>query len=216
MSVPVNLDEIVSSLCSTGLRPHIITGIILKLLTQHFSSSKNIQEPTLKDYIWNFDPKMSKILITPVWKWLTIKAESRPAIIIKRNSLKTRQLGLADGQALVQNDLNNRVIPAEGVGVSQIAVTGSHSIFCLSPAPAEAELLATEVFSRLVQYQQAIQKEFLFNRFRVGELGEVSKIEEASEYFGVPVNIVYAYIDAWEVWTEAPFLKRIAVQANIK
>lgn len=210
---PYNIDPNVSSLCSTGLSAHVLTGVILRLLTRHFSTPKGIQDPQLKDFIWNRDPRVSKILIIPVWRWLTLGAEARPAVVIKRNALRPRQLGIADGDAVV-GGLDTGRVPAERPVSMQVAVTGSHTIFALASLPAQAELLGTEVATRLIQYQQAIQEEFMFNRFRVAEIGALSKVEEASEYFAVPVTVAYSYVEAWSVWSTAPFLKRITLKTN--
>jgi len=209
-----NVDQEISSLCTTGLKPNILTGIILRLLTRHFSTTKGIQDPQLKSYIWNSDPAQSKILIAPVWRWLTRGMQMRPAIVIKRNALRPRTIALADGQGLVSGFDENK-IPINQEVTSQIAVAGSHTIFALSTAPTQAELLGTEVALRLIQYQQAIQEEFMFNRFRVAEIGPLAKLEESGETFAVPITVAYAYVDAWTVWSTAPFLKRIVLQSNL-
>jgi hypothetical protein len=211
---PYNLDVEVSSLCSTGLRPHILTGVVLRLLTRHFSTTRGIQDPRLQGYIWDDDPRTSKILIVPVWRWLTAGSEARPALVVKRNALRPRQLALADGQALVAGIDADR-IPADHEAVAQIAVVGSHTIFAIATNPAEVELLSTEVWIRLIQYAQAIQTEFGFNRFRVAEIGALSKVEESSEKFVVPVTVAYTYVDAWSVWSASPFLKRLVTRTDI-
>lgn len=208
---PYNVDQEVSSLCATGLRPQILTGVLLRLLTEHFSDGRRIQEPQLKGYIWNSDPGISRISIMPVWHWLTRGAQKRPALLIKRNALQPRTLGLGDGLALI-SETHAAAVPNDSPGLAQVAVDGSHTVFALSSAAAEAELLSTEVFCRLLQYQQIIQDEFSFQRFRVAEVGPLHKLEEHSETFVVPVNLAYAYIDAWQLVSSAPFLKSIALQ----
>ncbi len=213
---PYNLDQDISALCTTGLRPNILTGVMLRLLTRHFSVERGIQDPQLKSYIWSSNPRNTKILIVPVWHWLTVASQLRPAIVVKRNALRPRQLGIADGQALTAGELREDTerVPSNQEATSQIAVAGSHTIFALSEKSGEIELLSTEVWTRLIQYQQAIQKEFGFSRFRVAEIGPLAKLEEAPETFVVPITVAYAYIEAWSVWSTAPFLKRIVFQAN--
>lgn len=210
---PYNVDAEISSLCATGLRPNIVTGIVLHLLIRHFSDEKYIKEPQLKSFIWSNDAKLSKILIVPVWRWMIPGAQKRPALLVKRNALQPRTLGLGDGQAILP-DLSETNIPADGESSSQVAMLGSHTVFAISENAAQVELLATEVYSRLIQYAQAIQNEFLFNRFRVAEIGAVSKLEEHSESFVVPITLAYAYIDAWKIPSVAPFLKRVAFETS--
>lgn len=214
MTAYYDIDKEVSSLCATGLKPQILTGILLRLLTRHFSTPKGIQEPQLKSYIWNPDPAASKILIVPVWQWNTRAVQKRPALVLKRNSLEPRTLGLGDGQAVIPalSDVN---VPADAPAGCQVAMSGSHTIFALSEQPVEAELLSTEVFMRLMQYQQAIQDEFGFNRFRVAEVGPVARLEESSETFAVPVSVGYAYVESWQIVTAAPYLKRVVLETNI-
>lgn len=214
MAEPYNIDAEISSLCSTGLKPNILTGIVLRLLTQHFAVAAGIQEPQLKAYIWNSDPRISKIHIVPVWRWLTAAVQNRPAIVVKRNALQPRTLGLGDGECLISG-LSSEVVPADQAATQQIAVSGSHTIFAIASVAAQAELLSTEVFLRLTQYQQVIQREFMFARFRVAEVGPIERLEEHSESFVVPVTVAYAYVDAWQVWSTAPFLKRIVFDKTL-
>ena len=98
---------------------------------------------------------------------------------------------------------------------SQLAMAGSHTIFAVAREPAQAELLGNEVSMRLVQYQQAIQNDFGFNRFRVAEIGALTKIEEANETFAVPITVAYTYVDAWSIWVSSPYLKRLVVRASV-
>lgn len=213
---PYNLDKEISSLCTEGLRPSVLTGVILRLITRHFSVERGIQHPKLKSYIWNRDPRTTKILIVPVWRWLTLSSQLRPAIVVKRNALRPRQLGISDGEAVTASEPRSDTdrIPLNQEAISQIAVAGSHTIFALANEADAAEILSTEVWTRLMQYQQAIQTEFGFHRFRVAEIGPISKLEEASEDFVVPITVAYAYIEAWSVWSSSPFLKRIAFETN--
>ncbi len=207
------LDKEVSSICSTGLRPHILTGIVLWLMRRHFISAAGIQHPQLKSYIWSADQRVSKILIEPIWKWHAPSIQKRPAIMVKRNALRPRQLGLADGQSLVGVP-NTDKVPANQELHAQIAIGGSHTIFAISGKPAQADELGTEIAIRLIQYQQAIQREFSFNRFRVAEIGALARLEESEEHFAVPITVAYTFVDVWAVWAEAPFLKRMILSAS--
>ncbi|RKX21350.1 MAG: hypothetical protein DRP45_12430 [Candidatus Zixiibacteriota bacterium] len=212
-NTPYNLDRESSSLCSTGLRPHILTGVILWLIRRHFLEERTIQHPDLKGYIWDPDPRVSKILIEPVWRWLTLRIQQRPGVVVKRNSLRPRQLALGDGQTVIGTP-DASSIPAGNGASAAVAMTGSHTLFVIAGKEAQVELLGAEIVSRLIQYQQAIQKEFLFSRFRVAEIGAVSKLEESTENFAIPISVAYAYVDSWSIWAEAPFLKRLIVEAS--
>lgn len=205
---PYNVDAEISSLCSTGLRPELLTGVVLRILTHHFSREKGISHPQLKSYIWSNNIKDTKINIVPLWRWDTRKAQNRPAIVVKRNALRPKQIALADGASLV-HDFNPNKVPSNQPATQQVAMIGSHTIFALSTIPYQAEIIGSEISSRLIQYAQVFQSEFGFHRFRVAEIGALNKVEEASEYFSIPITVAYTYVDAWQVWSTSPYLKRL-------
>lgn len=207
---PFDVDVAPSSLETTGLRLNVLTGLFLDLLATHFSSAAHIRDPLLQGYIWNADSTLSKILIVPSWKWQTADQQRRPGIVVRRDALQFSGIGLADGAAII-GDRSETRIPSIADETLHVLASGSHTLFALSAQPGQVERLADEIALRILHFQQALRKEFGFHTFRVAGIGALADIEEASEYFAVPVTVSYSLDEAWSVPTEAPFLKRIVV-----
>lgn len=209
-TAPFDVDVAPSGLETTGLRLNALTGLFLDLLATHFSSASHIRDPLLQGYIWSGDATLSKILIVPSWKWQTADQQRRPAVVIRRDALQFSTLGLADGAAMI-GDRSDTQIPSVADEILHVLASGSHTLFALSAQAGQAERIADEVAIRILHFQQVLRKEFGFHTFRVAGIGPLSEIEEASEYFTVPVTVAYSLDEAWRVPTEAPFLKRIVV-----
>lgn len=210
---PFNVDPVPSSICSTGLRLNTVQGILLGLLRSHFSQANYIFDPRLRDYIWSNDETVSRILIAPDWHWKTPGQQRRPAVVTRRSALRLGKVAIGDGASLVGGP-SPVLVPANGSPTMMLSFVGGYTVSARAIEPAQAELLADEVARRLYQFQQVIRSDFGFSDFRVTSIDETSKVEEASEYFSVPIRIEYAYHETWEIVTEAPFLKRIVLEAE--
>jgi hypothetical protein len=211
---PFDVDDQLSTLCSVDKQALGLTGAVMGILQFHFSNPDSVQHPQLKGYIWNNDVKLSKILLQHVWQWKIQTGEKRPAILVKRNALNYESVAIGDGAATV-TDLDDDTLPLTGQTEMQLSCAGSHTIFALSMIPGEAEILAGEIATKLVQFGQAIRQELGFSKFNLTTIGEIFSVEEASGYFGVPITLAYRYAEAWLVESEGPFLKRFAFGTKI-
>ncbi len=213
MTEPYNVDDEVSSLCATGLVPQQLTGIIMKLVTRKFSDANTIQHPLLKKYIWRPDVTQSQLFVAPNYRWDPQVAQQRPAVIIQRNSLQPVSIALGDS-GTPTSAADPEYIP----GARQMACSmqGSHTVFCMAPAPAQAEILSTELYVSLLHYNQMIRSELNMNRFRVMEIGNISRIEESDDHFAVPISVVYSWIESWQVVEESPALRRAMVSIDVE
>ena len=210
---PYLVDPAASALETSGVLPYSFTGILLQLIRGQFASVSNILEPQLKQYIWTDDIRKTPIIIIPTWQWTLQSLQKRPAIVIRRNAVQYTRIALGDGAAVVgETDMDKLPVNAPATYSEQAA--GSHTIVCISELPAAAELLALEVSSRLRQYQPRIRSELGLNRLHISAVGPVAKLEESSEYFAVEVNVDYVYIEAWELPSDAPYLKRLDYVAD--
>src|SRR6516225_10135713 len=72
----------VSSICSKGWRPILITGLLRDLLVRHFSTPLNLTEFDLRKYVWKKDERTG-ILIESIHRWRGDLVEKRPALILK-------------------------------------------------------------------------------------------------------------------------------------
>lgn len=188
-----------SSLCTTGKRPILLTGIFLQLLQRHFGSEANITERALKPYIWHPDKQKTQIVIEPNIRvdWQLI--EYRPAIIVKRDALRSHKLAIDDFKE-----------PATRIGEGDHYVrgrVGSHTLFCIADNGGIAELLGQEVADELMQFSPLIRQDLAFNRFEEAQVGEVMQVEESDTHFVVPVFVAYAFVAEWQLTPEQPWLK---------
>lgn len=209
----------ISSLAETGLQPHIITGILLQLVREHFADPERIKSPYLKSCIWvpkeddqvTPDPEATQILIDPVYRWNLTTTQMRPAVVIKRNALTPRKVGIAHNRSF---GLGEDDYPEAGSKHSAF-LEGGHTLFCIARDGGAVEVLATEVSQHLYQFAPVIQREFCFGLFELAQIGEVSVLEESEEHFVVPIVLHYAYEDRWLLAKQEPRLKGVSVNARI-
>jgi hypothetical protein len=192
----------ISALCTTGKTPVRLTGILLALLTQHFSSSDYIKIPELRSYIWSPDadvPEEKNLIIKTNYSISWKHIQTRPAIIVKRSEINSVQLGMGDyiGPSEDKNDGDHY---ARGR-------TGGHIIYCVATSGHVAELLGEEVADEIMEFGPKIRADLGFNIFHQTQIGEVSKVEEHNTHFAVPVGIKYSWTHTWKLVPVTPKLK---------
>jgi hypothetical protein len=187
-----------SSLCSLGLRPHLMTGILRHLIGDHFSRRENMTEPALQDTLWRAGDA-GNILVESITRWKPSELGMRPAVIIKRNNWNAERL-FPDEQC--------NTTP-EGDPIFLNIMHGSHTLFCLAKSGEEAEILAAEVFYELSGFSHLIRQSLTLLRFVPMGLGTLFEVEEAHENYAVPVDVAYAHQNAWTIHEHARRLTHI-------
>jgi hypothetical protein len=203
----------VSALCSYGMRPHVMTGLLRQLLLAHFSDPENIEEPRVRrqlEQIGMWRPSdnglnAGGILIESITRWQPATADKRPAILLRRNGWRWQRQGIGD-----KAQTNAYEGSTHYAGLWE----GSHTLFCLCPSGAETELLATEVVKFLHSFAPWIREQMNLFRFFVSEVGGVSEVQEALQGYAVPVTVAYMAEEAWQLQPYAPRLKRIVFKAT--
>ncbi|NDD53392.1 hypothetical protein EBZ39_05880 [bacterium] len=215
-SEPDNRVPKVSSLCSYGMRPHVMTGLLRQLLIGHFKDPENIEEPRIRRHIQELlswkpsdpetaEPNIGGLLIESITRWNPTKADKRPAVLIKRNSWKwTRQV---IGDKAQENAYTGSTTYA---GFWE----GSHTLFCMAQYGAETEFLAAEVVKFLINFSPLIRDQMDLHKFYVSEVGGIGEIQEVIQGYAVPVNVAYVAEEAWMLQPYAPRLKRIVFKAS--
>jgi hypothetical protein len=212
-SEPENRVDKVSTLCSYGMRPHVMTGLLRQLLIGHFSDPSNIEEPRVRKHIQNLGAwqpvdsglNAGGILIESITRWLPQTADKRPAVLIKRNGWKWMRQGIGD--SVGKNDYTGAAAYA---GMWE----GSHTLYCLSPNGAETEFLATEVVKFLINFSPLIRDQMDLHRFIVAEVGGIGEVQEVVQGYAVPVTVAYVAEEAWVLQPYVPRLKRIVFKAS--
>jgi hypothetical protein len=133
-----------STLCSLGWRPIMITGLVRDLMIRHFSTPANIEEADLRSVLWH-DLPSTGILIESIHRWRGDLVEKRPAVIVKRNAQQNVRLGVADRLGADE----------QGHLSYQTFWVGSHTLFCIHGSGASVEILATEVQRELTQFARS-------------------------------------------------------------
>ena len=214
--------ELVSSLCTTGHRANLLTGVILNLLRDHFSRESNLEfngqgdasGDKLAGYVWNKDAKQTHIQIQPVWMWNVQDVQRLPAIYVRRDALRSGRVILGDKAAA------GAARNADG-GIKEVKgdyclreISGSHAIFCVGKTGAEVELLGQETFNHLTGFAPVLRREFKLHRFELTDWGAIGNLEESSEHFVVPLSCRWVYEDSWRIDKLGPQLKSVYVGAK--
>lgn len=199
--------ESVNALCQLMPRPLVVQGMLLTWMQQKFANKYgSIEDPTLKTtVVWDPDETKSQILIESVFRWKPSTTEQRPAVLLKRGAWKVLRLGI--------DDRKMGSTPLSGNPQYVTFLQGSHTLFCMSSAPAECETLATEVYREMVEFGPLFRQVFNLTRFVVTDVGEMSIVEEAHQNFVVPITCAYAAEETWEIVEQAPTLKHIKLSA---
>ena len=198
----------VPSLMSDGQRPIYMTAAFVSWLRQHFIDEKNIENPDLiqdhTKFLWTADFATSTISIESISRWDPALVENRPALIVKRNKWTHMRLGV-----------DNRYLGyANPKGITQYcnAWTGSHTIFVLSGEGAECEVLTAEVYRELNQFAPVMRRALDLSRLQVAEVGDIRKLEEATENYVIPITIAYAFFETWTLTPASPPLRAVRIQ----
>jgi len=193
--------ERVRTICSLEQRFFLLTGFLVEWLRLHFSAPGSAEHDSLRGRFWKtVNPD---IYINWALAWKPETTEKRPGLLVHRGDYTYSRLSIGD-RVHGNPDLT-------GNQHYTILVRGSHTVFCVSSLPQEAEILGAEVARELGQFGPAIREELSLHRFTVAGVGKAAQLEEAHQNYGVPVTVGIAYEENWEIIPHAPVLKRIAL-----
>lgn len=220
-SQPEILDPDPSSLCVTGHRPHILTGVFVWLAITHFASRNNIVDDELKAHQWVPQDLESGVVtgiqIQALTKFNPAQIQHTPAIYVKRNAMTPMQLSIGDklhgmGSTYPGIQANAYFSLLDGGEQFETLILSSHTLFCVAETGIAAEKLGAEVFFRYLEFASRIRTDLGFHRFRPMELGPVQKLEEDKEHWVAPVVLSHAVNHAWTLRLEAPVLKGVSIE----
>ena len=192
------------SLAHQRWRPIALTGLFRQLLITHFSAPDNIEEPDLREAIWQEGDKTG-ILVESVHRWLGGSVEKRPAVVIKRNAMRNVRLTINDMAKVDQRGFEHFVT----------LWTGSHSLFCINGTGAGTELLATEVQRELTQFGPAIRTGLGLQKYQVLDVGEIGELEESTQNYVIPIVVGWAYQETWQLRSDALTLMGVTLSLSV-
>lgn len=205
MAIPEVRTSLMDAICSIGApRPHMMTGFFVDWFQKHFATTPNIEEPQLRGLLWTAVDS-SNLEIESITRWKPQTTGKRPAIIVSRNDWKVLSLGI-----------DNRMMVTRGIsGIEHYAayLQGSHTMFCLSGKPVEAEILSAEVYREMMQFGPLIRKELELMRFAAMGVGKLFEVEESAGHFAVPVTVAYFLEEKWRLIPQTPKLKNMKLSA---
>lgn len=214
-SEPENKVDTVSALCSYGMRPHVMTGLLRQLLMGHFADPEHIEDGKVRQQIkdlnrWRPDEgdlglNAGGILIESITRWLPSSTDKRPSIIIKRNAWQWSKAAIGD-----KAERNLYTGKESYFGFWQ----GTHTIYCMAGNGAETEFLATEVVKFLILFSPLIRAQMELKKFYVSEVGGVGEVQEVVQGYAVPVTVTYVAEENWSIQPYVPRLKRIVFKAS--
>lgn len=204
------LDCECSSLDSTGLRPSVITGVLLRWLQWHFCRADNIRDSSLKSYLWT-DDETTKMWILPNFKYDPKLAESRPMILVQDGDMTTKEFGIDHARSAHLDEAGN----FKGDSY-QVILTGKHAVHCVSREPMEASRIAEEAFFRMLEYHELILREFRFGEFRVAGLSGLAKKDGAADEYFRTIQVLWSFGHMWTMVSEAPVFKKAGIVTNIR
>lgn len=209
---PANVQSTVnvSYLCENGWQPLLITGFFRDALIRQWSNAANIVAPEMKQYLWSEQPG-SGILIESVFRYRPEMVEKRPAIMIKRNSMRNMPIGM---NSLITGVGANEYQTERGAIERYTTLfVGSHTFFCIHRSGAATEMLATEVLTHMVESMPPIRRFLGLRQFAVTEFGAIQELEESTENFVIPITIGWCYDHTWELREESLPLQSIALSS---
>lgn len=176
----------------------MITGLFRDILTRHFATPLNMEEPDLRHLVWQ-DGVRTGILIESIHRWRGELVEKRPAIIVKPNGRQNTRLLIGDKTGPTE----------QGFMQYQTFWVGSHTLFCIHGSGASVEILATEVQRELTQFSPVVVQYLNLYKMQVTEVGGIAELEESKESFVIPITVGWVYSEQWQVSDESLKLRKI-------
>jgi hypothetical protein len=221
--MPVETDTQLKHSSLLHLRPDpvVLIGYFMQNLMLHFSDSRNIEHPSIRQYTWSRDTETeikTGIYITPLAKFDAARIGFRPAIVIKRAAMAYdkdviggRYLGPMPPRGLY----NNNDWPNLGQEHFEYPCSGKLVFYCIHRELATAELIGTEVMNCLLAWRPIVLQEFTpMYEFMPKDLDEGMRLEESKEHWAVPVVAEFAMRHRIVLRPAAPLLKAIGFLAR--
>jgi len=201
--------DAISTLCQVGMTPRVVTGLLIRLLKNHFSDADLIMDPKLQKYIWDENSQKSKIRIVQNAYFDAKNAGQLPAIVVGRGALQSKRVSMDDRTQNMMGD-------AEAAMTGFQRYTRFHQvefkITVITEVLGEADDLATEVFDTLTFLSPMMTERLPFHDFQVVGMGPVGALSDTGTQLAVPIQLTAVYEYAWTLQPLAPRLKTLSIQ----
>lgn len=201
------LDSI-ATICSAGMTPRVVTGLLLRTLKNHFADPDLILDPKLQKYVWNQDSSKSKIRIIQNAFFDAKSAGQFPAIVVGRGNLESKRVAM-DDKAQSTND----PIAMAMAGITKYTRFHlvQYTVTCIAENVGEADDLAMEVFDTFSYLSPMMTERLPFHDFQVVGMGALGALTDVGTQLAVPVQLTMAYEYAWTLQPLAPRTKTLSI-----
>lgn len=192
-----------SNLCTLGPRPQIMTGLLMSLLREHFASADNIEHAVFRQRLFTKvagAEDTTGIMIEDASVWTPNRSGKRPAILVKRNAWEHQKRLTLDASAGTTDAGDPQYVKLW---------RGSHTIFCVAKSCGEVETLVAETYRFFMHFGPVIMEWFNLLMFELLEVGAPAMVDEANQYWAVPITIAYGWDELWTVRQWMPVLKDV-------
>lgn len=196
-------DELVNLCGRIGLSSEMIDGVLVQLLTQHFSAPEHYLYSGLDSVRWSTNSKTRTLNIYSLTSWQGPESIDSPAIVY--SNLGQRPKRIAIGDQFYHNDDRP---DTEGFARQY---HGAHRLMCIGHTDGQAELLATELSEWLTMFSPWLTRNLPFLDFQVAQREPPKIYSELGDKVGVALAISYSYIWAWEMVPVGPPLKAVTL-----
>jgi len=195
-----------SALCAEELMPRVITGALLQTIRKYFCDADNIRSELLQSYVWNSDKRLTKIDIVTPELWDKTRVEKRPAVLVKRAAVRSRNLAIDDSAGESEHGTHY---------VVQIA--GSHVVTAVARTAGCADELAQSIWFDLIRWAPAFRSDLGLRIFRAPELGPVQRVNDESwEHYVSGLTATWVYEGEWVLKVEELPIKRIDINIETR
>jgi hypothetical protein len=187
--------------CRLRFSPMLATGVIISMLREHFGNPSSIVDPMLQRCVWRNDNATGMLIEASTNDSILTNIQQRPAILVRRNAMKTQRLGIGDKVF--------QMGPHRGESFV-IAIHGSHTIFNIATRAGHAESLANETSMFLMKFAPALRGSLCFTGdFQFEELGQVGKLDGIGGQYVVPATFSYITEIPWTLNENVPPIRHI-------
>jgi len=171
------------------LSPWVVQGIVYELITGFFLRNTPASMGYPLPLVYDSDKLKSGIYVDIAYNYNASVANKRPSVFISRGDCeiagKTMGHSISGGE-MRESEQARLLLNTVPINVAVIA----------SPIMM-VELLADYTKQAFISYQQEIQRDFNFRKFRLHEVSKPQIHVEAKEYFVVNLAIEVVYDEGW-------------------
>jgi hypothetical protein len=172
------------------LTPWSVQNIAYELVKLHFLTNDPKEQGFRFNHKFSEDPKQSEIHLDLGFNFDSAAVNKRPAVFVLRRPVQTSPVVMNQtiGYRAWNSEKQKHVLNYMGL-----------DILCVATNVGFAEELARFVRNPFIHYQEQIQQEFGFRRFRLAQMGAPQYAKESKEHFIVPLTLETVFDENWVV-----------------